>query len=169
MGVSARCWGILACVLAMPGSVLADDDVASYAVAGKYFDARDQPTYQIAPDGTVDWYTAHGFEAYRATCESCHGPHGAGSEYGSALVQHVETARYFDFTDITVNGQFVQAAGSVRVMPAFGTNPDVMCSLDAIYIYLRAEAAGVLRSGAPPVATEDNAVAADQLAECLRE
>ena len=40
-------------------------------------------------------------------------------------------------------------AGSNNVMPAFGTNVNVMCYLDDIYVYLRARADGVLPRGRP--------------------
>lgn len=35
-------------------------------------------------------------------------------------------------------------------MPAFGTNKNVMCYLDDIYVYLRARADGALGPGRPP-------------------
>jgi hypothetical protein len=34
-------------------------------------------------------------------------------------------------------------------MPAFGTNPNVMCYLDDIYAYLRARSDGVIGRGRP--------------------
>jgi hypothetical protein len=34
-------------------------------------------------------------------------------------------------------------------MPAFGTNKNVMCYLDDIYVYLRARSDGVMPSGRP--------------------
>ena len=36
-----------------------------------------------------------------------------------------------------------------NVMPAFGNNPNVMCYLDDIYIYLRARSDGALARGRP--------------------
>ena len=42
--------------------------------AGQYFDAEGVPTYNIKPDGTVDWATYSGYRRYHAECHVCHGP-----------------------------------------------------------------------------------------------
>lgn len=158
---------LLIAALSLPGAAAANDDRASYAIGGKHFDRNDVPTFQIDPDGNADWFTATGFQAYHQLCRNCHGPKGSGSEYGAALVDPERKLQYFDFTDIVVNGQIVQSGGNARVMPAFGTNPEVMCRLDAIYIYLRAETAGAL-DGKPPVqsvaASKEPAI---ELDDCL--
>jgi hypothetical protein len=41
------------------------------------------------------------------------------------------------------------SASSDLVMPAFGTDKNVMCFIDDIYIYLRARANGALGRGRP--------------------
>ena len=51
---------------------------------GKYFDAQGEPTYHIAADGTVDWYTYSGFRRYHSECHVCHGPDGLGSSLHQA-------------------------------------------------------------------------------------
>ena len=162
--------GLRSCLLALAllvcPTAFANSDEAEYAINGKHFDALDQPTYKVNPNGSVDWYTANGFQAYHRSCHSCHGPNGAGSDYGSALTKAVTTLRHFDFTDVVVNGQITRLGGQARVMPAFGTNPKVMCRLDAIYVYLRAEAAGVLKTEKPLVSTADPDAIAD-LGACL--
>ena len=52
---------------------------------GKYFDKNSNPTFNIAPDGTVDWYTYSGYRRYHSECHVCHGPDGMGSTYAPAL------------------------------------------------------------------------------------
>ena len=168
MGIAGLRASVFGIALLAPSTALSADDQSEYAINGKHFDALDQPTYQIATDGKPDWYTATGFHAYHETCNSCHGPKGAGSPYGSALTETVKTLRYFDFMDTVVNGQVILSSGQTRVMPAFGTNPKVMCRLDAIYVYLRAEAAGLLDESALEHAVANPAAQAD-LERCLSE
>lgn len=152
----------------LPIVVAAQDDSASYAIGGKHFDSNDIPTYQIDPGGNADWFTATGFQAYHQLCRNCHGPKGSGSEYGVALMNPGRRLPYFDFTDTVVNGQIVESSGNARVMPAFGTNPNVMCRLDAIYIYLRAETAGVLEDKPPTQSDGGSEKPAIELGDCLR-
>lgn len=143
-------------------------DAVSYVIGAKHFDANDVPTYQIAEDGTADWYTTTGHAAYHLTCHTCHGQRGTGSQYGNALSDPAILARYFDFKDATVNGQIVHHNGRTRIMPAFGTNAEVTCRLDAIYIYLRAETAEMLGATAPRATVAPPEVATQELAACLR-
>jgi hypothetical protein len=51
-------------------------------------------------------------------------------------------------------------------MPAFGTNPNVMCYLDDIYAYLRARSDGVIGRGRPAHEPVTQAVV-DQGDTCL--
>jgi hypothetical protein len=39
---------------------------------------------------------------------------------------------------VVVNGRKNVDAANEKVMPSFGTNPNVMCFLDDIFVYLRA-------------------------------
>src|SRR5262245_50848646 len=48
---------------------------------GKWVLPDGTPTFHIAPDGTVDWYTYSGFRRYHSECHVCHGPDGEGSTY----------------------------------------------------------------------------------------
>jgi len=112
--------------------------------AGQYFDADGVPTYNIRPDGTVDWATYSGYRRYHAECHVCHGPDGEGSTYAPALVDSLKTMKHQEFVEIVVQGRQGQVAGRPSVMPAFGTNTNVMCYLDDIYVYLRARAEGGL-------------------------
>ena len=49
-------------------------------MTAKYADKNGNPTYKVAPDGTVDFYTYAGFIRYSANCLQCHGPDGMGSD-----------------------------------------------------------------------------------------
>ncbi|HKG81710.1 MAG TPA: c-type cytochrome, methanol metabolism-related, partial [Beijerinckiaceae bacterium] len=95
-------------------------------------------------DGTVDWATYSGYRRYHAECHVCHGPDGEGSSYAPALVDSLKTMKHDDFVAITVQGRQGHVAGRPSVMPSFGTNSNVMCYLDDIYVYLRARADGAL-------------------------
>ena len=57
---------------------------------------------------------------------------------------------YYDFIDVVTNGRTKVGASQQSVMPAFGTNPNVMCYLDDIYIYLKAHGSGAIPRGRPP-------------------
>lgn len=111
---------------------------------GKYSDANGAPTYNIAPDGMVDWYTFSGYRRYHAECTVCHGPDGAGSTYAPALVDSLKAMDYEQFTAIVVQGRKDVNTANQKVMPTFGENRNVMCYLDDIYVYLRARSDGAL-------------------------
>ena len=109
---------------------------------GKYFDKAGFPTYNIKSDGTVDWYTYSGYRRYHSECHVCHGPDGEGSTYAPALKDSLKTMNYSDFVSTVVGGRQNVTTASQNVMPAFGTNPNVICYLDDIYVYLRARSTG---------------------------
>jgi len=115
---------------------------------GKYFDKDGAPTFKIGADGTVDWYTYSGYRRYHSECHVCHGPDGEGSSYAPGLKESAKTISYAEFLEVVVNGRQKVGAAQQQVMPAFGTNPNVMCYLDDIYVYVRArgvEALGRVR------------------------
>ncbi len=117
---------------------------------GKFVDPAGNPTYSMAEDGTADWYTWRGFKKYGANCLQCHGPDGMGSSFAPNLTESLQNLSYFDFAGIVVSGQQNQWNSSGNsIMPAWGEDPNVMCSLDAIYIYLRARTDGVVGRGEP--------------------
>ena len=117
---------------------------------GKYFDAEGDPTYHIAEDGTVDWYTYSGFRRYHSECHVCHGPDGLGSSFAPALVRSLKTMSYGDYLTMVANGR-ESLAGTTQQqkMPAFGHNKNVMCFIDDLYIYLKARADGALGRDRP--------------------
>jgi methanol metabolism-related c-type cytochrome len=111
--------------------------------------AGEEKPYHIADDGTVDWATFDGYRRYNSVCNTCHGPDGAGSSFGPALVDSLKRLNHDQFTDIVVNGKTEVNTAVQKKMPAFGTDPNVMCYLDDIYTYLKARSDGVLGRGRP--------------------
>jgi methanol metabolism-related c-type cytochrome len=116
---------------------------------GKYFDRNGNPTFHIAPDGTVDWYTFSGYRRYHAECHVCHGPDGEGSTYAPGLKPFILNNDYSKFVEVVINGRQNVGSGQESVMPAFGLNKNVACYLDDIYVYLRARANDALPRGRP--------------------
>ena len=55
------------------------------------------------------------------------------------------TMDYYDFIDVVVNGR----KNGNSVMPSFGTNLNVMCYLDDIYVYLKAVGTEAIPRGRP--------------------
>ena len=102
-----------------------------------------EPTYRISEDGTVDRATYDGFKRYHAECHTCHGPNGLGSTFAPALADTMKNMNYDQFKEMVANGK----TSAERVMPAFASNPNVMCYVDDIYTYLKARADGALKSG----------------------
>jgi hypothetical protein len=84
----------------------------------------------------------------------------------------LKTLSHDDFENIVVNGGVVNGSSiaygtsNVFVMPAFGTNANVMCFLDDIYAYLRARSDGVIGRGRPEHEPVTQAVK-DQEDACL--
>ena len=116
---------------------------------GKYFDKQGNPTYKIQPDGTVDWYTYSGYIRYTSECLRCHGPDGLGSSYAPSLVDSLKTLSYSDFLGVVAGGKNAVNSAQDIVMPAFGTDKNVMCVIDDIYVYLRARANDAVGRGRP--------------------
>jgi methanol metabolism-related c-type cytochrome len=116
---------------------------------GKYYDKDGNPTYKVAADGTVDWYTYSGYRRYHSDCHVCHGPDGEGSTYAPALKDSLKTITYADFLGVVASGRKNVNTAQESVMPAFGTNKNVMCYLDDIYVYLRARANNAIPRGRP--------------------
>ncbi len=132
--------------------LLAEIPKSSVAVKndnGKYYDASGNPTYKIDQNGTVDWHTYSGYRRFNGGCEVCHGFDGSGSSFGPDLTARLKTLSYADFQNIVVNGKQDVNAAQHLVMPAWGTNKNVMCYLDDIYVYLRARSDGALGRGRP--------------------
>jgi len=151
-------------------ALAANDPADSAAVSnedGKYFDKDDNPTYSIKEDGTVDWYTYSGFRRYHSECHVCHGPEGLGSSYAPALVDSMKAMDYASFLDVVTNGRQQVSESQQSVMPGFGTNVNVMCYIDDIYVYLRARADGKLPPGRPKKREDKNPAVTEAENACL--
>ncbi len=131
---------------------------------GRWRTAEGVPTYKIEEDGTVDWATFSGFRRYHAECHVCHGPDGEGSTYAPALKNSALTLDYYSFIGVVAEGRQKVGAADNSVMPAFGTNPNVMCYLDDIYTYLKARGTGAVDRGRPAKkAAKSEEIAADEV------
>lgn len=115
----------------------------------RWFNSDDIPTFKIEEDGSVDWPTFSGFRRYHAECHVCHGPDGEGSSYAPALKDSAMRMDYYDFVGVVAGGRKNVGNADNQVMPAFGTNPNVMCYLDDIYTYLRARGSDTIPRGRP--------------------
>ncbi len=134
---------------------------------GKYYDAQGNPTYKVEKDGTVDWYAYSGFRRYHSDCHTCHGPDAEGSSYAPALKESLKTMSYSDFADVVVNGRKNVTTAQENVMPAFGTDPNVMCYLDDIFVYVRARANEAAPRGRPQKHAEKPKPAAEAETSCM--
>src|SRR5438552_16272201 len=127
---------------------------------GRYYDKEGNPTFKLQGDGTVDWFTYSGFRRYHSDCHVCHGPDGEGSSYAPALAGSLKTIGYADFANAVVNGR--KNTAQENVMPAFGTNRNVMCYLEDLFVYLRARANDAVPRGRP-AKREDKPKAATEM------
>jgi methanol metabolism-related c-type cytochrome len=116
------------------------DPAAVKSEDGKYYDKEGNPTFKVAADGTVDWYTYSGYRRYHSECHVCHGPDGMGSTYAPGLADSLKTMSYGDFVGVVASGRKNVSSSQENVMPALGDNPNVACYMDDLYIYLRARA-----------------------------
>jgi len=73
-----------------------------------------------------------------------------GSSYAPKLADSLKRIGYNDFMKIVAGGRQDVGSGKENVMPAFGTNLNVMCYIDDLYVYLRARAQGNMQRGRPP-------------------
>jgi methanol metabolism-related c-type cytochrome len=151
-------------LVASGGTVFAEGAVDPTAVKsedGKYLDKEGNPTFKVASDGTVDWYTYSGYRRYHSECHVCHGPDGMGSTYAPALQDSLKTMSYPDFLGVVASGRKNVSSSQENVMPAFGANPNVACYMDDLYVYLRARASDAV-GRVRPAKHEDKPPAAQQ-------
>jgi methanol metabolism-related c-type cytochrome len=134
---------------------------------GKYFDADGNPTYNIKEDGTVDWYTYSGYRRYHSECHVCHGPDGMGSTYAPALVDSLKRMDHQQFIEVIIQGRQNVSGSTQSVMPSFGTNNNVACYLDDLYVYLRARSDGALDRVRPSKREDKPQAATDAEKTCL--
>ena len=134
---------------------------------GKYYDAQGNPTYKVQSDGTLDWYTYSGFRRYHSDCHTCHGPDAEGSSYAPALKDSLKTMSYAEFSNIVVNGRKNVSTAQENVMPSFGTDSNVMCYLDDIFVYIRARANEAVARGRPAKHADKPKAAAANEQSCM--
>ena len=134
---------------------------------GEYYDKDGNPTFKVASDGTVDWYTYSGYRRYHSECHVCHGPDGMGSTYAPALKDSLKTISYADFLGVVASGRKNVNTAQENVMPAFGDNPNVACYMDDIYIYLRARANDAVGRVRPAKHEDKSAAYADAENACM--
>lgn len=141
-------------------AVASDDGV-------RFFNSEDVPTFNINDKGELDWPSFSGFRRYHAECHVCHGPDGEGSTYAPALKNSVFNLDYYAFTEVVASGRQVTGASGNSVMPAFGTNKNVMCYLDDIYSYLRARGSDAIPRGRPAKREPKSDAYAELEKECM--
>jgi methanol metabolism-related c-type cytochrome len=145
--------GLALCLLAVPcARALADasgDPTAVKETNGENYDKQGNPTFKVAADGTVDWYSFSGYLRYSSNCIVCHGPDGLGSTYAPNLTNSFKTIDYGTFISIVAQGRKNVSASTDFVMPAFGNNKNVSCYIDDIYVYLRARSNDAVGRGRP--------------------
>jgi methanol metabolism-related c-type cytochrome len=162
---------VAAIVMVASGSVAVaegpGDPTAVKSEDGKYYDKEGNPTYKVAADGTVDWYTYSGYRRYHSDCHTCHGPDGMGSSYAPALKDSLKTMSYADFLGVVASGRKNVSTAQENVMPAFGDNPNVACYMDDLYIYLRARANDAVGRVRPAKHEEKSAAAKQAEDSCM--
>ena len=161
---------LLAFAIFAAGAVLAQDAPDTEAVENdgvRWFNAEGIPTYKVAEDGTVDWPTFSGYRRYHSECHVCHGPDGEGSSYAPALKTSAIRMDYYDFIGIVASGKQEVGVAQNQVMPAFGTNPNVMCYLDDIWTYLRARGTDAVPRGRPAKREDKSEAFAEAEQACM--
>ena len=133
---------MLLALILIPGQVSSDE-------TSDQMPAAEEKPYSIDDEGKVDWYTFSGFRRYHAECHVCHGPAGLGSSFAPNLLDSTKNISYEEFWEVVVNGRVNVTATINNVMPAFGTNLNVMCFLDDIYAYLYARADNAIGTERP--------------------
>ena len=125
------------------------------SVPSLWVKAADNAKPYTIKNGVVDPHTFTGYLHYEGTCYWCHGQDATGSTFAPSLVDGLKTLSHDEFNKIVVNGGVVggrpvgYGSSNVFVMPAHGTNPNVMCFLDDIYAYLKGRSDGVIGRGRP--------------------
>jgi mono/diheme cytochrome c family protein len=105
--------------------------------------------YVVTGGNKVDMNTYKGYLYYGDQCMRCHGPDGAGSSYAPNLTQSLKVMSKEDVENTIINGRKHVDQSNDKVMPAFGTNQDVVENIDNIYAYLLARSDGALGRGHP--------------------
>ena len=144
------------------------DLTPDYEEYGRWYNADGIPVPKIEEDGTVDYATFSGYRRYHAECHVCHGPDGEGSTYAPALKNSVLKIDYYQYQETIASGKQSVGGGSAQqVMPAFGTNKNVWCYVDDIYVYLLAHGTDMIPRGRPQKKAEKSDAFAEQEDSCM--
>ncbi len=132
-------------------SLIASAAIAAHHAAGATDAAPASPQKKpyTVKDGKVDINTYHGYLYYGDQCMRCHGPDGAGSSYAPNLTESLKVMTKEQVENTIINGRKHVDSSNEKVMPAFGTNEDVVENMDNIYNYLLARSDGALGRGHP--------------------
>ncbi len=90
-----------------------------------------------------------------------------GSTYAPALKDSLKTMSYGDFLSTVASGRKNVTTATENVMPSFGTNPNVACYMDDIYVYLRARANDAWGRMRPANHEEKTKAYSDQEDSCM--
>jgi mono/diheme cytochrome c family protein len=131
-------------VFAQPPARAADAGTTANAAPA----AASKP-YTVKDGDKVDMGTYKGYLYYGDQCMRCHGPDGLGSSYAPNLTDSLKTMSKETMENTVINGRQDVNTANDKVMPAFGTNQDVVENLDNIYAYLKARSDGALGRGHP--------------------
>ena len=142
------------------------DITADHMENGRWYNAEGIPTFKIE-DGVVDYAVFSGYRRYHAECHVCHGPDGEGSTYAPALKESVLRMDYYDFQQIVASGKQDVTAAANLVMPAFGTNKNVWCYIDDIYVYLLARGTDSIARGRPAKRADKSPEFTEQENSCM--
>lgn len=149
----------VACSALGAGASWADDNAAVQAAAKeagvefkdtRYRDKNGTPAPVVTKDYKVDWATWEGFRRYHDACHVCHGPNALGSTFAPSLADSLKTMDYETFYGVVVGGREADRGGTKYVMPAFGTDKNIMCYLDDIYSYVKARSLNAEGKGGMP-------------------
>lgn len=103
----------------------------------------------VIQNGRVDKHVFNGYRRYGDNCLRCHGPNATGSSYAPDLTDSLKHMTKEQVEEVIINGRKNVNTANENVMPALGTNPDVVENIDDIYAYLKARSDGALGPGRP--------------------
>ncbi len=100
--------------------------------------AAQDKLYTVQEGYKVDANTMKGFRTWRAAaCDRCHGANQEGM-VGPSLVASLKTLTKDEFVKVVKEGRLDKG------MQSFGTSPQVMENMDALYAYLKGRSDGAI-------------------------
>ena len=117
--------------------------------AGTAFAGGQQATAAVAAPAQAGpaptWPEFSGYKRYHGNCSVCHGFDGLGGTFAPNLTKSLKTLDHDAFMEVLVNGR----ENGNLAMPAFGSDPNVMCFAEDIYTYLKSRSDDKLARGRP--------------------